>query len=311
MNYYNENDKHAAAWLRQLIADGLLPDGHVDERSIEHVTPIELAGYRQCHFFAGIGGWSIALALSGWPSDAPVWTGSCPCQPFSNTGKSKGSADQRHLWPSFYWLVDQCRPAIVFGEQVATKLGRAWWAGVRTDLEIAGYETGAADLCAASVGAPHIRQRLYWLAYGSSERFQELGLPTGCEAQQDSEVGRRGEAGGLGLALGAGLERLDQHGIGGAEFKRTDQDADGSVAAPSGFNVQPFSDPWSEFEWTYCADGYHRRTKPGVLLLADGVPSRAPLIRGYGNAIVPALAAQFIKASIQSINDREQRHVWK
>jgi len=85
--YYNEIDPFAAEWLRQLIKDGLIADGEVDERSIEDVTPNELAGFTQCHFFAGIGGWSYALRLAGWPDDQPVWTGSCPCQPFSTAGK--------------------------------------------------------------------------------------------------------------------------------------------------------------------------------------------------------------------------------
>jgi DNA (cytosine-5)-methyltransferase 1 len=77
--YYNELDPFAAAWLRNLIAAGLIPQGEVDERSIEDVTPNDLAGFRQCHFFAGIGGWPLALRLAGWPDERPVWTGSCPC----------------------------------------------------------------------------------------------------------------------------------------------------------------------------------------------------------------------------------------
>ena len=86
-SYYNEHDPKAAAWLRELIKAGLIPDGDVDERSIAEVKPDELRHYTQCHFFAGIGGWSLALQLAGWSADKPVWTGSCPCQPFSAAGK--------------------------------------------------------------------------------------------------------------------------------------------------------------------------------------------------------------------------------
>jgi hypothetical protein len=50
--YYNEHDKFAAAWLRELIQDGLIAPGDVDERDIQDVTPADLVGYRQCHFFA-------------------------------------------------------------------------------------------------------------------------------------------------------------------------------------------------------------------------------------------------------------------
>ncbi len=166
--YYNEYDRRAAAWLRELIATGLIAPGDVDERSIVDVTASDLRGYTQCHFFAGIGGWSYALRLAGWEDDCPVWTGSCPCQPFSCAGKQLGEADSRHLWPEFYRLIRECKPAIVFGEQVASKAGLQWLDGVCLDLEDAGYACGASDLCAASVGAPHIRQRLFWVAYATT-----------------------------------------------------------------------------------------------------------------------------------------------
>ena len=76
MNYYNEWNKWNAALLRELIADGLIAEGVVDDRSIDKVDVRDLKGYSQCHFFAAIGGWSHALRLAGWPDDSPVWTGS-------------------------------------------------------------------------------------------------------------------------------------------------------------------------------------------------------------------------------------------
>lgn len=162
--YYNENDPHAAQWLRNLIAAGHIAPGDVDDRSIKDVRPDDLAGYTQCHFFAGIGGWSYALRLAGWPDSEPVWTGSCPCQPLSSAGHRKGHADERHLWPAFHGLISECKPAIIFGEQVASADGREWLAGIRADLEALGYACGAADLCAAGARSPQVRQRLYWLA---------------------------------------------------------------------------------------------------------------------------------------------------
>jgi DNA (cytosine-5)-methyltransferase 1 len=173
MNYYNDNDSFSVKWLKALIAEGLIPKGDVDDRSITEIKPNELDGYTQCHFFAGIGGWPYALRLSGWPEDRPVWTGSCPCQPFSVAGQGKGIKDERHLWPAFRWLIAQKRPATIFGEQVASSDGREWLSGVRLDLETMGYEVGAADLCAAGVGAPHIRQRLFWVAKSKSLRLQK------------------------------------------------------------------------------------------------------------------------------------------
>lgn len=161
--YYNEYDPKAAAWLRELIKQGHIADGVVDDRSIEDVTPTELAGFTQCHFFAGIGVWSYALRRAGWADDRPVWTGSCPCQPFSAAGKGAGFDDERHLWPAFHHLISQCQPAIVLGEQVASKDGLGWLDLVLSDLEATGYASGAVDLCAAGIGAPHIRQRLWWV----------------------------------------------------------------------------------------------------------------------------------------------------
>lgn len=137
--YYNEIDPYAAQWLRNLIAAGHIAPGVVDERSIEDVTPADLTDYAQCHFFAGVGVWSYALRLAGWADDEPVWTGSCPCQPFSAAGKGDGFADERHLWPAFHHLIEQCRPAIVFGEQVASRDAEPWLDLVQDDLEAMDY----------------------------------------------------------------------------------------------------------------------------------------------------------------------------
>lgn len=191
--YYNEFDPYAAQWLRNLIAEGLIADGHVDERSIVEVSADDLAGYRQCHFFAGIGGWSLALRLAGWPDDRPVWTGSCPCQPFSSAGKQRGTDDERHLWPEFRRLIEKCRPPVVFGEQVASKAGRDWFAAVRADLEGMAYAVGGADLCAAGCGAPHIRQRLWFVGLADADDAGSQGWSGVRERADECAAG----AGGL------------------------------------------------------------------------------------------------------------------
>ena len=178
MNYYNDNDPYAAKWLKNLIKEGLIPDGEIDNRDIREIKPSGLAGFTGVHFFAGVGGWPYALRLAGWPDDRPVMSGSCPCQPFSVAGKGAGVKDERHLWPAFRWLIAQRKPSIIFGEQVASKDGRLWLSGVRSDLEAMGYEVGAADLCAAGVGSPNIRQRLFWVAE-SDRSGQERGQMDG------------------------------------------------------------------------------------------------------------------------------------
>lgn len=172
--YYNEIDPYAAQWLRNLIAAGHIAPGDVDERSILDVAPDDLAGYVQCHFFAGIGVWSHALRLAGWPDDRPVWTGSCPCQPFSVAGVGSGMDDERHLWPYWFHLIEQRRPRVVFGEQVEAAIRHGWLDLVQADMEGIGYAVAAAGVPAAGVGAPHIRQRLWFVAYDDDDGRERL-----------------------------------------------------------------------------------------------------------------------------------------
>ncbi|WP_417761701.1 DNA cytosine methyltransferase [Shewanella sp.] len=211
--YYNEIDPFAAEWLRQLIKHGHIADGIVDTRSIEDVRADEIKEFTQCHFFAGIGAWSYALRQSGWDDSRPIWTGSCPCQPFSSAGKGAGFDDERHLWPSFYWLIKQCRPRAVFGEQVASKDAERWLDLVQADMEALDYAFGAIAFPSACIGAPHIRDRTYWVA--DSERQQRQECVSGC-GESDSKKGRGTteqptrlcSVGGMGNTERTGLERL-------------------------------------------------------------------------------------------------------
>jgi len=292
MNYYNENDPKAAAWLRTLIGGGLIANGYVDERSITDVKPTELHSFAQCHFFAGIGGWPLSLILAGWPSDRRVWTGSCPCQPFSAAGKQLGEQDARHLWPVFRDLIAECQPPTVFGEQVASKAGRNWLVGVRANLEGMGYAVGAADLCAAGVGAPHIRQRLYWVA---NARFQQAGRCARPDQTQSggapSEFAGRGIVGGLAFPQGVRLQGRSDRG------ERFDSQPDRLFSDGPSKHVGA----WESYDVLQCTDGKARRVESGTFPLAHGVPGRVGLLRGYGNAIVPQLAATFIEAFNESI----------
>ncbi|NCC05161.1 MAG: DNA cytosine methyltransferase [Proteobacteria bacterium] len=174
--YYNEIDTFCCDWLSNLMDVGVITPGYIDNRSIEDVTPDDVSGYTRVGFFAGIGVWDYALRLAGWPEDRPVWHGSCPCQPFSSAGKGKGFKDERHLWPEFYRLISQCRPPVCFGEQVASKDGLAWVELVQANMESSDYAFGAVDTCSASFGAPHIRQRLYWVGADTLGNSSGKGL---------------------------------------------------------------------------------------------------------------------------------------
>src|SRR5690606_4077124 len=287
--------------------------------------------------------WAYALRLAGWPDEWPVWTGSCPCQPYSSAGARKGDDDPRALWWAWRWLIDQCRPPVIFGEQVASKAGRVWLARVRADLEGLGYAVGAADLCAAGVGAPHIRQRLYWVAHPAGagrherrtgkalrrgapepERLCAIGGLADCDgerlagrpehderaqqpelaASRRDDVVRRGNVGGVAHADGgdASAERQQRSG------QQRQQPEDGRAlrmghaddTGPQGRIQRGHSGneraPWAASVVLPCTDGKARRIEPSAFPLAHGIPGRVGLLRGYGNAIVPQVAAEFIAA---------------
>lgn len=306
-SYYNEFDPCAAAWLRELIKAGEIAAGDVDERSITDVDPTELAGYTQLHFFAGIGGWSRALRLAGIGDDVRIVTGSCPCQPFSSAGKGGGFDDPRHLWPHFFRIISRLRPARVVGEQVASPDALVWWDAVCTDLEGAGYSGWAADLCSAGIGAPNIRQRLYWVADASGE-----GSPQQRRGRQQSEgSATHGIPGGVADAASRVNEssgaRADQRGFSGS---------DGQGAEGWRWTARPSHGIRRDADWLHCRDGKWRPVKPGLGPLVDGLPrgvvpssriglavdadktaeARAMRLKGYGNAIDPELAAMFLRA---------------
>lgn len=284
--YYNEIDPWAAAWLRVLIRRGLIADGEVDERSITDVQAADLSGFTQCHFFAGIGGWSYALRLAGWPDHKPVWTGSPPCQPFSLAGKHLGVNDVRHLSPHFVGLVRTCRPGMLFGEQVASAevFGKAasgardrakdapawsWLDDLCDGLESAHYAVGASDLPAACVGAPHQRQRTFFGAIRLADP-ERPGLP------------------GWG-----GPERED--------FRACGQNGSRSLSAdrdiPDVF--------WDASDWGVDLKGEWRPVEPGTQPLGDGISARVGRLRGYGNAIVPQVGAVFVEAFCRAVGMQE------
>ena len=391
--YYNEIEPYAAQWLRNLIKAGHIADGEVDTRSIVDISPDDLRGFTQCHFFAGIGGWSHALRLAGWPDSRPVWTGSCPCQPFSVAGKGAGADDPRHLWPHFHRLIAAVRPPVVMGEQVAAAVGKSWLDGVSSDLEGIGYACGAVVVPACAVDAPHRRDRLWFVADASCERRQQIaGSTYGDESPNErrstkynhispsygegnvadaairANIGSQSRASVGSMASGDGAG--DASFVAGASFiKRNGREcgddlgerrgvqeqtgasdshmadagqvgrdgwaspagceagADAGVEGRSGADVghpdMPqcdggrisggvhAEDPdaecggrrghWDTYEWAIGADGKSRRSKPGLPLLANGVPARVGKLRAYGNAICAPLAAEVISAFMESV----------
>lgn len=255
MNYYNEWDKGAAAWLRELINQKLIPYGYVDERSITEVTPSDLEGFTQCHFFAGIAGWSLALKLAGVSEKVRLWTGSKPCQPFSDAGNHKGKDDERHLAPTFSRLARECNPPIIFGEQVKSAIGHGWLDDIFIEMESQGYACASSVLPACCVGSPHQRDRLF---YGAK-------------------------------ALHADNKQ---------QLSTTNEERVGNIIWTDNAHV---SNAWEKHDTLLRTDGGFMRVEPGYKPVVDGIPGRVGRVRGYGNAIVPQVAAEFIKAFMGSI----------
>ncbi len=369
--YYNEFKPEAAHMLRQLIKDGLIAPGDVDDRSITEVKAYDVKGFTQCHFFAGIGGWSVALRQAGWSDTRPVWTGSCPCQPFSTAGKKKGKADERDLWPVWFNLIRQCGPSSVYGEQVSSAISHGWLDRIYADMEAEGYAIGAAVLPACSVDAPHKRDRLWFVAKSHSEQLRvQQGKDRGEEKSVQGEMGEQwlrpdiGDGNGnMGNPKhngrdGCSLTGSHETPILGCEegqngscqsegTSNTGSISTGSMADTELFRCerQPLeqcagiqqkvdgagearepvsalrSGSWNDYEWILCGDNKIRRipsAKSGICELVDGIPNdplqkhyegvpivtaqkvqgRAALLHALGNAIVPEVAARFIRATM-------------
>lgn len=262
--YYNEHALFPARWLRELATADAIPAGRIDRRSIQHVSPADVAEVDIAHFFAGIGVWGYALEQAGWPrSGLRTWTASLPCQPFSQAGRKRGFSDHRHLWPVFFRLVQQCKPSVLLGEQVASKDGLKWLDAVRADLEDEGYAFGALDLCAAGLGAPQRRQRIWW----SAARMGDTA-----HVQRQLQRGRRPES---------------------PRWEVAARDGGSSPGPTSGY--------WGDARWVECVDGFSRAVGPGLRTLADGSPAGLESLRGYGNALNAEVAIAFVVAVIEAL----------
>ncbi|WP_303763860.1 DNA cytosine methyltransferase [Sphingobium yanoikuyae] len=306
--YYNEIDPFAAAWLRELIARDVIAPGIVDERSIEDVCPDELAGFTQCHFFAGIGVHSHALRRAGWADDRPIWTGSCPCQPFSAAGQGKGFADERHLWPAFYHLIEQCEPAVVAGEQVSGGGVGVWFDLVQADMEAMGYAFGLVPLPAAGFGGAHIRDRAFWVADATGSGQPWASRSGGAQEQRVAELRRAGGMADTGRRL---LQYQQQLGGDGSAPRQTEGEAwklergragDRNSGAHGGLGHNWRADApmlgREPSDWLFCRDGKWRPVGPGTFPLAHEAPARVGRLRGYGNAIDAETLTQFYAALI-------------
>jgi DNA (cytosine-5)-methyltransferase 1 len=303
---YNDSDRFVAAWLRQLIAAGQITNGKVLEQPIAHLKPEDVTGFSRVHLFAGIGGWDLALTAAAWPSHLPVWTASLPCQPWTKIGTRQKTTDPRdeQTYPEFLRLVTQCRPFVIFGEQVPAAYKWGWLERLSTDLANAHYAMGCTILGAHSAGAPHRRQRIYWTAIDAMGDAHSPGLERPGEnvngpAAQKQPPQRTQTARPTGAASAASnaaklgsvplLPRLlVQH----PSNTRSQLRLSGHHRKPN----RPVLSAWSNSTTIELRDGTRRRAEPDSCPLAYGVPCLVGRVRGYGNAIVPQTAEIFVRA---------------
>lgn len=285
--YYNEISPYCVEWLKNLIQEGLIAKGDVDDRPIQEVSGGDVRGYTQCHWFAGAGRWSVALRDAGWKDSQAVWTGSCPCQGFSVSGKRRAFEDPRHLWPDWKRLISECQPTVTFGEQVTGY--PAWLNLVRSDLETLGYAVGAMPIEAACAGADHFRER-YWfvanrtMAYTNNIRSQiSIGKSINVDAQRETTTGDhlRDVVNVTSDGWGEGWTQY--------EFRRR-----GFTAAVASIDDR---------QYVECPDGKWRRLPPPrVRWLGTKLRARIPCLSAIGNSIDTRPATAFIKAYMEVTN---------
>jgi len=211
-------------------------------------------------------------------------TGGFPCQPFSQAGRRKGTADDRYLWPEMLRVIREFRPRWVIGENVA---GLVTWSNglvleqVCSDLEKEGYEVQPFIIPAVSVNAPHRRDRVWIVAHSESG-----GTRSG---EQERSSTRKSKA-----EIGNGNSDAPDTDIG--QGGSTDESKPGTKALEeSSPDSRSWDENWLEVATEFCGvddglpvelDGF-KLTKAG---------HRVQQLKAYGNAIVPQVAIEIMKA---------------
>ena len=225
---------------------------------------------------------------SGWTRGAvDVLTGGFPCQPFSQAGLRKGTEDDRHLWPEMLRVIREFHPRWVIGENVG---GFVTWSNglvleqVHTDLESEGYAVQAFIIPAVAVNAPHRRDRVWIVAH--SESAGDRRRPTevrGTDGGQDRELHTKSD----------GADKNAQNTI--SERGRGGMESHGQILERESTEAENARPSWEE-NWVEVATRLCR--------VDDGVPRRMdrnPRLKALGNAIVPAVAEEIMRA-IRSVD---------
>ncbi len=206
-------------------------------------------------------------------------TGGFPCQPFSQAGARKGTEDSRHLWPEMLRVIREFHPRWIIGENVGGLV--TWSEGlvleqIHTDLEGEGYEVQAFIIPAVSLNAPHRRDRVWIVAHATGERKR---------GGSDEVYGEDGRQDSTGVRNSKQSDTDTPHtkrsGYSGKKHK-----AGSGAGHRGGAQQQGWDENWTKVATRLCR-------------VDDGVPRRLdrnPRLKALGNAIVPQVAAEIMRA---------------
>ena len=204
-----------------------------------------------------------------------VLCGGYPCQPFSLAGRRAGQDDERHLWPWVRHAISELRPRYAIMENVRGHLSLGG-TSVIADFASLGYDTEWHLVSAASVGAPHRRDRIFIIAHTND---------TGSGASRS-----RTDANGT-------QEIKEQHNLAQSRFGRPHEDVAHDDSQWHGVDQSQEAAGQARF---FRSDNTRREAsdvsrqwwaiEPRVGRVADGIPDRVDRLKGLGNAVVPQVA---------------------
>ena len=287
------------------------------------MTTYQSLKFRHGSLFSGIGGFDLAAEWMGWTNvfhcdlnpfgrkilkhhfpdstsyeditktdfsiyrgELDILTGGFPCQPFSLAGKRKSTEDERYLWHEMFRAVQEIKPQFVIAENVYGIVnidGGLVFEAVCADLEAEGYEVTPFILPACAKNAPHRRERCWFVAYSKSRRSGELRNESQEERSRDSNE------------LPGEQHRLSSEDGNAPDSKCWKREEQRLSSRRGRKRKQDERNDFAKFP-----------TQPPVCGGDDGIPSqldnitipkwRNESIKGYGNAIVPAVAHELFKA---------------
>lgn len=238
-------------------------------------------------------------------------TGGFPCQPFSNAGKRKGKEDDRDLWPEMLRVIKGCRPTWVIGENVAGFIGMELDRSI-SDLEGEGYAVQAFDIPAVAVDAPHLRHRIWIVAYRESIGIGRLSVQPakGRLASKGSKPHGRGKDVSDTDRIRRDSRRIPEQReareerTGQTTGRRRKDVADSSESGLQGRFVKSDEKEGREKQGrshrlrsrSRGGDYCKWAAEPKLGRVAHGIPSRVDRVKSLGNSIVPQVAAEIMRA---------------